>query len=227
MRSGSEWLSIADMMAGLMMVFMLVAVGFMLQVEEQRDAMAEVAQAYASTRSDLDAAVREEFAEDLADWGAQILPDSRFRFRRPEVLFAVNSAEVTPRFAAILDDFFPRYLAILQRPEFLSEITELRIEGHTSSIWQGAQSDSDAYLNNADLSQARSLAVLRYAYGLSTPASRQWLQGVLRANGLSSAQLVRDDAGIEDAAASRRVEFRVLTRTQERISEILRRAREP
>lgn len=223
--NNNEWISISDMMAGLMMVFLLIAVAFMYQTDEEKKAMAEIAVEFEKSRNALNDALRNEFRDDLNVWGAEILDDNTFRFNEPQILFARNSAEINSQFKTILDNFFPRYLDVLNNTGFKSEIDEVRVEGHTSSDWRGTQSDGIAYINNARLSQNRSFSVLDYVHSLTdNPQHRQWLQRVLRANGVSSAKPILASDGSEDVERSRRVEFRVITKTEERIFAILREA---
>jgi outer membrane protein OmpA-like peptidoglycan-associated protein len=73
-----------------------------------------------------------------------------------------------------------------------------------------------------DLSQKRTRSTLEYV--LELPAvkdSKNWLKNYLTANGLSSAKVIRDAAGVEDGERSRRVEFRVRTDAEGRIATIL------
>ncbi|MEM6985565.1 MAG: hypothetical protein AAF499_03405, partial [Pseudomonadota bacterium] len=185
--------------------------------------ISEIAVAYDESRTALNRALIAEFADDLKRWDAEILPDNTVRFREPDVLFDVNSASIKVAFRSILDDFFPRYISILERPEFQSEVSEIRIEGHTSSDWQGASDPGEVYIKNAKLSQDRSFSVLDYVFKLQSEAgeTRDWLVTVLRANGLSYAVPVLQADGREDTERSRRVEFRVLTRTEDKIYRIL------
>ena len=83
------------------------------------------------------------------------------------------------------------------------------------------------YLKNVELSQRRALSTLTYCYGLLQAFERQrdWLQLVLRANGLSFAKLIHNENGSENADKSRRVEFRVVTRAEEKLYQILKRSR--
>jgi len=222
MRTNKEWMSISDMMAGLMMVFMFVAIVFMVSTEREKAAMREIALTYERSKTALRQQLEDEFKNDLERWGAEILDDATIRFKEPDVLFARSSARINDDFRAILDDFFPRYVAVLSSPQFKSEIDELRIEGHTSSIWRQKSTPEQAYLENARLSQDRSLSVLNYVYLLpAIEAERGWLTEVIRANGVSYAKRLFDDRGIEDLARSRRVEFRVVTKAEEKIYTIL------
>ena len=118
-----------------------------------------------------------------------------------------------------MDDFFPRYLKVLH--EFQDAIAEVRIEGHTSSEWEGATDDDEAYFRNMALSQARTRSVLEYALGLPLVAPfKEWAQAHLTANGLSSSQLVYRSSQ-EDKVQSRRVEFKVRTNSKEQIIRVL------
>lgn len=223
----SEWISITDMMAGLMMVFMLIAIGFMWQTEQEKDAIAQIAVAYDRSKTKLNEALVDEFAADLPRWGAEILADNTVRFREPEILFAVNSSSIKDGFQEILKDFFPRYVEILSRQEFREDVAEIRIEGHTSSDWDGASTREEAYIKNARLSQDRSFSVLDYVFNMSAKENveRDWLVAVLRANGLSFADPIFNADGTEDSERSRRVEFRVLTKTEDKIYRILQQSR--
>ena len=129
-------------------------------------------------------------------------------------------------FAAILADFFPRYLSILSSERYRDEIQEVRIEGHTSSAWSQAVNSDDAYLRNMELSQARTRSTLGYVMELAQVAyAKDWLRQHLTANGLSSSQLIVQQDGSEDADRSRRVEFVVVTDAETRLSTILQEIR--
>jgi len=186
-----------------------------------------VAVAYNDTRDALYEALRREFSPDLPRWHAQLLKeDLTIRFSEPEILFAEGSSELKPAFRQILDNFFPRYVRILTSPRFRSAISEVRIEGHTSSDWTGARSPDDAYLHNMELSQARTRSTLLYVLGLPRVRSDvDWLRRYVTANGLSSSRPILDASGQEDAVRSRRVEFRIHTDAETRIEKILEVAR--
>ena len=217
-----HWVAVSDLTAGLMMVFMLISVVFMINVETERDKIRDVAILYDQLRTQLYRDLNEEFAADMPRWGAELDEDLAFRFNNTDVLFDKGEAEIKPEFQAILDDFFPRYIRIITQASYRDDILEVRIEGHTSSGWFGARSDDEAYIFNMNLSQQRTRSTLAYVLGL--PDVRQdktWLKQHLTANGLSSAKVVRDNKGQEVGEASRRVEFRVRTDAEGRIATIL------
>ena len=220
--SGSHWIPLSDMMMGLMMVFMLLAAVYMIRVDQTTTL---VVREYEVTRSDLRRALQDSFAENFKEWDAELLGDMTIRFRNPDVLFATGSAKLNPKFTAILDEFIPRYVAILSREPFYSATKEVRIEGHTSAFWDNAKDPLDAYMKNMALSQARTRSTLQYILGLDAIGpQRDWLIARLTANGLSSSRPIKTSATegsqVNNDAASQRVEFRIVTNAEDRMAKI-------
>jgi len=219
----THWIPLSDLMTGLMVMFLLIAVTYMIRVEADAYRVKEVAVAYTEIKDALFNALNSEFKGDLQRWKAQLIKDDlAIRFTEPEVLFAEGSSDLKPEFRAILGDFFPRYVRILTSPKYKASISEVRIEGHTSSDWTGVTTPEDAYFRNMELSQARTRSALVFVLGLpEVSGERGWLRQYLTANGLSSSHPVFDASGVEDPARSRRVEFRVRTDAETRIAKIL------
>ena len=94
------------------------------------------------------------------------------------------------------------------------EIAEVCIEGHTSSEF-GALPSDEAFLKNMELSQDRTISVLKYSFGLQEATlHKKWMQEHITALGLSSARLVLK-GGEENRVKSRRVEFAIRTNTKD------------
>jgi outer membrane protein OmpA-like peptidoglycan-associated protein len=223
----THWIPLADLMTGLMMIFLLISIVYMVKVEADASQLKHIATDYSALRVQLYQDLRTEFAADLQKWGAEIDPDMTIRFKEPDVLFDTGSDNLKPRFKAILDDFFPRYIRILTSEKYRNSIKEVRIEGHTSSFWANATSEQDAYFKNMALSQARTRSVLEYVMGLSTVSQDlPWLRSYVTANGLSSAKPIKNPDGTEDVARSQRVEFRVRTDASARIAKMLEAAQQ-
>src|SRR5215469_11521124 len=140
----SHWIPLSDLMTGLMVIFLLIAVSYMMQVQADAARIKNVAIAYSEIKDALFEDLNREFRKDLAKWNAQLLKnDLTIRFSEPEVLFATGSSELKPEFQNILQDFFPRYVRILTSKKYRDAISEVRIEGHTSSGWNGVGSAGD------------------------------------------------------------------------------------
>ena len=76
-----------------------------------------------------------------------------------------------------------------------------------------------------ELSQNRARNVLQYVLESRHPKiirNKEWLKKYLTANGLSSSTLIFDRVGNQNKERSRRVEFRVVTKSEKLISEIER-----
>jgi outer membrane protein OmpA-like peptidoglycan-associated protein len=254
----AQWISLSDLMTGLMLIFMLLALTFMLRVEsdarknEQKKQQAaaqeeqarkiiydaldkeskkaedearkikRVAVLYDETRKALYDDLHHEFDKDLGGWGAEITPDLAVRFFDPDVLFATGQDTLKPKFQMILKDFFPRYVRIITSDKFKHSIQEIRIEGHTSSQWSAGTKPEDAYYKNMELSQSRTRSTLHFLLTLPEIKSDQdWLRSYMTANGLSSAHIIKNADGSEDAVRSQRVEFRLRTDAESKIEDIL------
>lgn len=217
-----HWIPLADIMTGLMMMFLLIALIFMIKVQADTAKIKHVAVLYDQLRVQLYNDLENEFHSDLPKWGATLNKDLTLRFREPDVLFDTGQHELKPRFKAILNDFFPRYVKILRETKYKDSVEEIRIEGHTSSFWKGNTSPEEAYFSNMELSQARTRSALEYVLSIpSVVSERDWLRSRLTANGLSSSKLIFEKNGREDPDASQRVEFKVRTNAEARIAEIL------
>lgn len=208
-RGEATWRSVSDLMAGLMMVFLFLAVAFLYELQSSKK----------TYEKELHEALVEEFRDDLARWSAKITEDNIVRFDSP---FKVGDARVNKQFQTILNEFFPRYVKLLSREQFKNKISEVRIEGHTSDIWGAHSTRSENYLNNMKLSQERALNVLGHVYRLSLQEEYiGWLEAKLRANGMAFALPIYQQTGTDvqptpphvlqiDREKSRRVEFKVL-----------------
>ena len=212
----SYWASVSDLMSGLMMLFLLIAIAYMLNVAEGQRKVKKIAVAYQEIQLSLYEKLMAEFESDLPEWKAQIDKKTlAIQFMEPDVLFA--------SFKDILNDFFPRYIKLIFSEEFRDSIEEIRIEGHTSSEWgNGDVSRDEAYFNNMALSQERTRSVLHYCYHLDSVSEyKKLMRTYITANGLSSSQPVLFEDGTENVRLSRRVEFRTRTNADQKIVQIL------
>lgn len=210
----SQWLPVSDLMSGLMILFLFIAVSFALNVRK-------IAENYQDNQNKIYQALKNEFNPKLNEWKAKIDKDSlTFIFTDPEVLFETGKSDLKPRFKEILDQFFPRYMEVISK--YKDSIREVRIEGHTSSKWNIDSSEDEAYFKNMNLSQERTRSVLEYTYNLyDILPYREWIKRHISAVGLSSSQLIKDQWGNEDENASKRVTFKIITNAEEQLQKIL------
>lgn len=196
-----QWAPVSDLMAGLMLVFMFLAVIFIRTAAEEKESYTEECDKIYWALYDL----KDDFEEDDK---FKLLKDLTISF---PVKFERASYDIPDRYKQILVKFWPRYMEIVQSDKYRKDIREIRIEGHTSSDFDGADDDLDKYIKNMELSQSRTRAILEFVMRLPTSAKNaNWAKARITANGLSSSRLIYDKDGKEDEEKSRRVEFRLL-----------------
>lgn len=132
--------------------------------------------------------------------GAISLPSS--------VLFDVASWNLKEDSKEYLKNTLQKYLNVLLSDEIRPNIDQIMIEGHT---------DSDGgYLYNLDLSQKRAYEVMKFIYTWNNDKN---LQKYLVASGRSFLDTIKKD-GVEDKAASRRIEIKFSISNKEAMEEI-------
>ncbi|KOR29790.1 hypothetical protein TI04_07760 [Achromatium sp. WMS2] len=92
----------------------------------------------------------------------ELLDDNTVRFKAPDVLFETGEDGLKAAYEAMLQDFFPRYVAILYAHRQV--VKTIRIEGHTSSKWDNATNQPESFEKNFRLSQDRAREILTYSY---------------------------------------------------------------
>ena len=209
-------------MAGLMMVFILIAISYMVKSRS-------AAVLYNNTQNKLIERLNDEFKNDLDKWNAKLIDSTlSIQFLSNEntidgfdkILLKGVALKLVRGLNQILDSFFPKFLNIISSNEFRNIIEEVRIEGHTSSI--GHKKVNNAYFYNMELSQDRSRNVLEYCYLKHTKDNlKPWLIDKATANGLSFSKKIVNDDGSENFKSSRRVEFRIKTNSESALKQIL------
>jgi outer membrane protein OmpA-like peptidoglycan-associated protein len=219
----THWIPLADLMTGLMMIFMLITAIYISKVDPTTTLVLDE---YKLVRNDMKLALQEEFAQDFKQWNAVLLGDMTIRFNNPNVQFASGSAELRPEFQELLKDFFPRYMKIIRGEKFKKAVKEIRIEGHTSSFWRGA-SPSDAYFLNMELSQQRTRSTLKFIMSLPVfQTDEQWFREHITANGLSSSKpIIKSPKSIQEDEVNQRVEFRIVTNAADRFEQMIQQPR--
>ncbi len=220
----SPWIPLLGGISVLMVIFLLISLEYMARIRSDKQSIQSIASTYEKFQIELTNELKEEFSKNLSEWNASFDPATlSIRFEYPEILFQVGSAELNDHFKLILNDFFPRFLQIITDAKYKNDIEEIRIEGHTSSEWEGITSPREAYYHNMELSQDRTRKVLEYLLDqVKDELLFDWLKSNLTANGLSSSKPIFDERQTEDKERSRRVEFKVKTNAEKQIIKILK-----
>jgi outer membrane protein OmpA-like peptidoglycan-associated protein len=223
------WVSLSDIMTVLMVIFLFIAITYMRQIQKDHENQNRVLEEYQETYIALYDTLKTEFEDDFAEnkWHAELSEDLSIRFLNEEVLFDFNSTELKPEFQTILEDFFPRYLDILLNAQFREKIAEVRIEGHTDSRGE--------YMFNVRLSQNRTSNVLDFLFnrdgseynslaGSDQELLRYWFTttGFSFGRTMDSEGLLSHNTGNpENRVRSRRVEFRIVMKSEEVLNQML------
>jgi outer membrane protein OmpA-like peptidoglycan-associated protein len=225
------WISYADLMTLLMIVFLLISLSFMALVNEDQEKKQSILSEYQNTRKQLYDELNANFYKDIKKWKVELNKDLSIQFTNPEVLFPSGKSELTSEFKIILSQFFPRYIEIITKQKYRKNISEIRIEGHTDDVAIGTS--NDPYIDNVQLSQDRARNVLAYlrtlpGYKNLKPSDEKVLKYWFTANGLSYGRTLDNNKELTfhsdkeiNRTNSRRVEFKILTRSEELIEDFI------
>lgn len=187
----STYLSIGDLMSGLLMFFALLFITALLQLAEKdtpkRVVIGNVVGQMKTNNIDV-----------------KVNPETGDVSIRESILFAKGSTELKPEGKAFLRRFIPIYSQVIfSKPEFEQEISRVVIEGHTSS-------DGD-YKTNLELSVLRSSSVAKYIFYEMDFATRAPLSQKILAAGRGEIEADKT----HDNPADRKVVFRLQFRGDE------------
>lgn len=232
-RKENFWIPYADLMTVLMVIFLFISLAYMGLVQFQKKQQDEIFEEYKLTKETLYNELNSAFIHDFAKWNLELDKDLSIKFTNPNVLFQSGSAEITPEFKRILTEFLPKYLTVIMQDKYKDRISEIRIEGHTDDV--AINKTEDPYIDNIQLSQDRSRNVLAFLRSLPSyrgldPEKEQLLQFWLTANGLSYGRTLDNGKKLTfyskkpiDREKSRRVEFRIVTTSEELVQKVLER----
>lgn len=218
MSKSNVWISVSDLMTGLMIIFLFVAISYMVQVKNNQ----KVLEGYMETKENLHDKLVDEFKNDTTKWQMSIGKDLTIKFDNPTVLFDSGEWELTSSFKNILQDFLPRYFNILLKDTLRTKIQEIRIEGHTDDV-PIPRLHNDPYIANIILSQQRALSVVKYFRELPvfkqyTKDEQNLIEYWLIASGFSYGKSLDDNGEYTfktknniNKDLSRRVEIRIVT----------------
>ena len=218
----SNWISFSDIMTGLMVIFMFIAISYMFEADKKVSPLRTLS----NIREELYDTLNAEFKEDFNIWGVDLEEDLTMKFTKLGGLFDDDKAVIKDAFKDNLDTFVPRYFEILLRTNYRAYIAEIRIEGHTNPK-ADFDTEDERYMYNLKLSQERSAEVLRYIRNMDyykglDSNEKKLLQFWLTANGFSygrtlddQKRLTYENHTLTDNELSKRVEFRVVTKSEQ------------
>jgi hypothetical protein len=142
------WLSIGDLMSGLMFFFALLFIAVLAQLQDQQERIID-------RRTAIVSALVEALEQNHIEVESSAEGEITFK---EEMLFERSSAELSPAGEDLIARFAPVYAAVIfSNPDFDSEIQRIVLEGHTSS--EGDE------LYNLNLSLRRAQSVVAGMFG--------------------------------------------------------------
>lgn len=221
MRRTNVWMSVSDLMTGLMVIFLFIAIAYISKVQQNQTILRD----FVENKQELHGKLSDEFEAEQKKGTVTISGDLSMRFERAETLFPQGSDQLTPGFKKSLAEIMPKYLDLLLANQ-KDSIKEIRIEGHTDDT-PYPQLDKDPFMANLILSQRRALNVMYFirslpAYKAHSKKDRALLDRWLTASGLSYGRALDADGNDAmktgqpiNARKSRRVEIRIITSDDE------------
>ena len=228
----SSWISFSDLMTALMLIFMFIAISYIVEVKKGEQEIEDILQNYENTKNNLYNQLQNEFENDFKNWQVELDDDLSIKFTNPDILFDRGSTKLTAEFKTILNNFLPRYFNVILNEKYIEDILEVRIEGHTDQV-PVPRLDPDPYIGNIMLSQSRSTEVLSYFkksdyYTKLKENDKEKLKFMLTSNGLSFGRMLDDNKELivnsnnkPNNDLSRRVEFKIITKTEEAVDKVI------
>lgn len=230
-KAENHWMSISDIMTGLMVIFMFIAISYIMEAQNKQAERDEIFEEFKATKEELYNELDSTFKDDFKRWEVELGRDLSIKFTNPEILFAPARSSLKPEFRKILWEFFPKYLDIVLQEKYKEKISEIRIEGHTDSIPH--YSDPDPYIGNVMLSQERATRVFSFLrrhpyYQTLSSQNEERLRFWLTANGLSYGRTLDSGKKLTYLTSqpinnkfSRRVEFRIITTSEKLVDKVI------
>ncbi len=216
--SGEEenvfWVTMSDMLLGLMMVFMTLfafaMTGFTQTKVQQQQIQSEVAQKL----------IKNLKAQNINAEVDKVT--GQVKISNLE-LFDVNSYTLSSNGQKYLSKFIPIYVNTIFSSDKLSDkVSNILIQGHTDSqMFKGVASKDEQFIKNMDLSTKRANSVVQYVF--KTGYNKKYddkLTKLLVVEGKSFTEPVLVN-GKEDYDKSRRVELKLMVREATGIQDLL------
>lgn len=181
-------LSLGDLMAGLMLIFVLLFSFAMLRlenlIEERKSQLDQL-----DEREQIKRLLISRLLKELADFNVEVDPDTGVIRIKEGILFDSGKDELKQEGKEFLRLFTPKYVGVLlTNPDVSEHIAQVIVEGHTDNV--------GSWEFNLDLSLRRANSVASYLFTeeFGTFHYAEDLKKILSANGRSFAQpIIPDD----------------------------------
>jgi len=209
-------------------VFSAIIVAQNAEIESKKQEIEESFQEYSDMKGKIYEDLLNEFQHDVSRWNAVLSKeDLSIKFfmdeNSPKVMFKPGVGHQTDYYDELIQDFCPRYYSVINPMIDSSLITEIKVEGHTSSEWTGGGKEGEAYYLNLGLSQDRAKNVMESCLrSIEAGIGNEYIpfRKKMTASGVAFSKIILDSSGYENAGASRRVEFKIITSFDDNLKSI-------
>ncbi len=175
-------LSLGDLMAGLLLIFVLLLSFVMLRLEDLMDESREILERI-DEREQIKKSIIKSLLKGLADFDVEVDPDTGVIRIKEGILYDFGKDELKQAGKDFLRQFIPKYVQVLlSEPRIREHIAQVIIEGHTDNV--------GSWDHNLDLSLRRANSVAAYIFTkeFGSFCHGEALKKILSANGRSFAQ---------------------------------------
>ncbi|MDE0297840.1 MAG: OmpA family protein [Candidatus Poribacteria bacterium] len=205
-------LSLGDLMAGLLLIFVLLLSFVMLRLENLMEEKRRELELI-DVRERIKKSLISRLLHELSEFDVEVDPDTGVIRITEGILFDFGKAELKQDGKDFLRQFTPQYVGILlSDPLVEKHIAQVIIEGHTDDV--------GGYEYNLSLSLRRANSVVAYLFTdeFGTFSYAEDLRKLLSANGRSFVQPIASNDSEEGRAQNRRVEFQFRLRDWDMVS---------
>lgn len=208
----SYWLSFSDLMASVLIIFILLFVYNLIAYEESMNETEKMIQELTSTRMKIISMLQEEFDKENLD--IVIDPKTGAIQLNESILFDTGKSELKDAGKEFAQKLIPIYVKILLgNDEIKSQISQIIIEGHTDDV--------GGYLYNLKLSQERSLSVAQFLFDPNFDYKyKNDMEKYLTINGRGYSEPILNSDSSINKDASRRVEIKFRLKEEEVLLQI-------
>lgn len=211
------WQSYSDMMAALLLMFILIMSLALSQANSQAIQLQEKTEQLNNLLG-VKPEIVAELKKELSEFDVNIDEKTGDILFKSDILFDYNNTALKDEGSNFLSGFFPKYLGVILSEKYIPYIAEIIIEGHTDDI--------GGYMFNLKLSQDRALSVAEYCIGdknqFVTGEALDKLRSIITVNGkaFSNPIYTDDSKTVIDRDRSRRVEIKFRLKDDETIDEL-------
>lgn len=221
--SQDYWMSYSDLMAGLLLIFILFLTITIFNYKDVEEDLAtktsalkqkeQQIQSVLGVKADIIKEIQTSFRN--SNLSMEIDPNSGAIRFEGGVFFGSNSDLISAAGRNNLEQFVPKYISILLSTKFRDSIAQIIVEGHTDK--------KGTYLYNLDLSQQRASSVVKEIFkdDFASFPYKEELKQYITANGRSFSKPIYIN-GQYSPDKSRRVEFLFRLKDDEMMNQVLK-----